>query len=834
MAIAEILNQIFNQIAATAAASIAVNSAYDIFKYLASKTLEKHIEKFVDDEVLNNIYDALDTASDSFFQRYGDTYGKPAVSFLARQSNIQLFIKFFYYDAEFDLQTELDRRGYDDAKELPTEVVSWFVSEFISKAMEYQNLGYILLDKKHIKETGEIKKYLHELAANVKKSGSRDFSLAKAHLYKTEFVVGREHQIKEIEKVLSGEKKAVNIYGIPGAGRKTFCRYFINTYRENSDVFWIYYDGNLLNSIIKTFSSVISRTEDIDVIMHELNTNPVYKGALLVISDFNNINDENLKLVFQLKIPVIITSCLNFNSDFVYDYSLKLLPEDTCSELFLHYCPKAKGEDESLLLELIHLAGNHTLAVKLLAKTAEVNHLSLDGLLLQLKENGFNMSREASRLVENDATYALPSEHLEKLFYWTGLGTAELDLLTQLSVLPCQGIEESLLYSMGFNYANIQVLIQNGFAEETGTVLTMNNVIQNVVREKTQPDFQKCAKTINCILNGDFNCQYYGASIVNWIHECNETLVSLCILVGNTYTLINLNKFALEYFLKAEERNNPIQNSDKYRYIIYANKANSYFYIGNYIEAHANISLAYPKFHTLFIGGSENDIIILSSAVMIFNQYGETDKAEQSFKRAIKLYKKNGSQNKELLFALYNNVAKMYVNLQDYQKAEQHYLLAKQQLDGLDSDEYLYAWYLNYGIMLVETGGENLSRAKECFETALEIAQNCESRNYRNIAVILKETGKYYSSTGEYKPAIDFFHKAIKTFEDNDIENPIEKGKIFYDLGNTYLKMKNHPEAKNCYQKAYKLFKSGVLPQNHDIFKKIEAALFLMDFLTIR
>lgn len=818
------LEQILPEIAKSFIPSIAVNSAYDILKYIAKELIKDQSDGYFDEDLLNNIYKAIDKVSDDFFAAYGDSFGKPSSSFLASKSNIELIIKSFYYDEYIDLDKELDKRGFDEAPEVSKEALSWFVEQFYMGARKYQNLNKIITEKEHFLLTQKMDQRLKEVT-NIKRG--LDFDYAKVTLPRNEVVIGREKEAAEVAKLVEEGKKVINILGIPGVGRKALCRYYINTYRNNSDVFWINYDGDLKSSFIKLFGNAISEQDNINMIISELNSNPKYQQSVLVVSDFNNIHDENLKILFQLKLTVIITSCKNFDCDFVEDYGLPTLNDDLCRDLFLYYHVNSETCSKEELLELIHLCGNHTMSIKLLAKTAKANNLSINELLVHLQEVGFNLNQIAPRPVENVAYYALFLEHLEKLFYWTNLGETELDLLTQLSILPCQGVEESIIYALNYEYKTIEKLILNGFIEEYDNILVMHNVIQQVIVEKTKPNFEKCSKIINYILTNEYKCLYYGSSILNWIDECNETTVLLCIHVGISFGKYYLYKNALEYFLLAEEKNKVIPNPKEYKFIICANKACMHFVLGNYGEAYNNITIAYPNFWNVIKGEKENDLSILSSATMIFNQYGEYQKAERSYRKALKIYKNKGCPNKMLIFALYNNIAKLYVNQKLYEKAEGFYIDAKAILDKYiqNNSRCLATWYFNYSILLNEMKSDNLHKAEKYLNKALEISMNGEIKDNLFIGNILKELGVHWIARGNYTKAENYFKQALRAINKIEFSNCIEKGKLYYDLGRVYYYMKDYQQSRYYYLEAEKLFKAGVLPEGHIFFRRLYEAM---------
>jgi len=78
------------------------NLIYDLIK----KSLKGSITE-EDADLINRIYCALDEASSQFFHHYGDEFGEPYSSFLARESNIEIIVKSMFYGNRNELVKEL-------------------------------------------------------------------------------------------------------------------------------------------------------------------------------------------------------------------------------------------------------------------------------------------------------------------------------------------------------------------------------------------------------------------------------------------------------------------------------------------------------------------------------------------------------------------------------------------------------------------------------------------------------------------------------------------------------------------------------------------------------
>lgn len=134
------------------------NSIYDLIK---GSLKDSFIEK--DDDLIGRIHTALEEASKEFFLRYGDQFGQPESSFLARQANIEIIVKSIFYGNNFELVESLSSKGFDGAKDLDQEALYFFCSKLTETMMKDFRINKIIIEKNHIKESKETSNKIIEL-----------------------------------------------------------------------------------------------------------------------------------------------------------------------------------------------------------------------------------------------------------------------------------------------------------------------------------------------------------------------------------------------------------------------------------------------------------------------------------------------------------------------------------------------------------------------------------------------------------------------------------------------------------------------------------------------
>jgi len=130
--------------------SIFGNTIYDLIKTsLKDSTAED------DADLVGRIHIALEEASQKFFLKYDNQFGKPDSSFLARKSNIDSIVKSIFYTNHLDLSESISPKGFDGVEDLNQEALYYFCNQLNEFMMKDFRLSKIIVEKSHIKESKE-------------------------------------------------------------------------------------------------------------------------------------------------------------------------------------------------------------------------------------------------------------------------------------------------------------------------------------------------------------------------------------------------------------------------------------------------------------------------------------------------------------------------------------------------------------------------------------------------------------------------------------------------------------------------------------------------------
>ena len=155
------------------------------------------------------------------------------------------------------------------------------------------------------------------------------------------------------------------------------------------------------------------------------------------------------------------------------------------------------------------------------------------------------------------------------------------------------------------------------------------------------------------------------------------------------------------------------------------------------------------------------------------HQEGKIDVAQDLYNQVLKI---NPNYSQAL-----NNLAIIFLNLQEYQKAKEYYEKSVE-----INPNYADAHY-NLGMVFDELG-EN-QKTKECYEKAIEINPN-HVNAYNNLGILFKESG-------DLQKAKECYEKAIEL-------NPND-AKLYNNQGNAYKEFGEFQNAVSCYKKAIEL-----------------------------
>jgi len=124
------------------------NLAYEKVK----RILEKMYGLGEKDEDTRRIYYCIEYASRTFFKKYGDKFGSPNESFLAREENIKKIIQSTYYHEDDLRVADINPEGFHGSPRATPEAVRYFLETLKSVMLKDRQLSQTITQKNEIKE----------------------------------------------------------------------------------------------------------------------------------------------------------------------------------------------------------------------------------------------------------------------------------------------------------------------------------------------------------------------------------------------------------------------------------------------------------------------------------------------------------------------------------------------------------------------------------------------------------------------------------------------------------------------------------------------------------
>lgn len=343
--------------------------------------------------------------------------------------------------------------------------------------------------------------HIIELANRVeytKKNGknfdlSEESSFVSAYISPNVTFVGRIKELSEMREVLTNHHH-ISISGMGGIGKTDLIREYISRNKnEYRSVLWGTYSGGLkklfcddnIVNISNFFRNPADETDDSYFnrkIAFIKERGSIYD--LLVIDNFNTLEDEDLNTVLSLPISIIFTTRTAQDSNGIYDLKLQCMDSD--DDLFAlfsrHYPRLISEEDKKIILDIIHYVKGHTLSIILIAKLMRDKRLHPDKMLEMLKEQN----------ASGDNNKEFIYQSLISLLNFSEISDSEKKVLANLVFIPYRGVaveefatmcnlssyddiddlvsKNWVLYDSAMDYISFHPLIAHMINKEIGTL----------------------------------------------------------------------------------------------------------------------------------------------------------------------------------------------------------------------------------------------------------------------------------------------------------------------------------------------------------------------------
>lgn len=340
-------------------------------------------------------------------------------------------------------------------------------------------------------------------------------------------IIHREQELQELELLLSAEKKTLLLSGFGGIGKTSLARVlYSKLYRNYDSIGWIEYRSNLKMSILASmelYEDVKNQEKRWEVMLRRIKND--YSKKLLFVDNVDRdaeLNQDPLtdKILADISgfpnMSVVLTSRLDeiqgyicYKVDYLGDKEQRKI---WCADLFYFFYNKEEyyklHKDRvscEIVYDLVELAGYHTYAVELLAKSAKYE-TSLENYLDAIKISGFQFP-SLNIYTNHRNAYANAAGQLRKLFDMRTRTKQETHILWDFSILP----NISLTADEVDNWLGYVVNDLSHLVDESWLLFRGGFYMHPLIKETILLDMQNgkapvgtASKLVKCLNNEDF------------------------------------------------------------------------------------------------------------------------------------------------------------------------------------------------------------------------------------------------------------------------------------------------------------------------------------------
>jgi len=487
--------------------------------------------------------------------------------------------------------------------------------------------------------------------------------------YNPKNLIGRENSLKALSELLDKNKIMLMESGIPGIGKTTLAKAYINDeryYNKYDNIAWV----TVSNNIFENFIDQLSKSEQLISYRpnQDISTNfkklykelQKFKGNNLMVVDSANNHDDLYEFIQKIK-----------NTNWTYLFISQVAPDKILSEkldkleteptIELFYKHYKKEKNDRILSFLLNMIENHTLIVELMAKVANhndnLNILKLYEIIRKAKmKPPFIIAYNELKKFVSDEFINLERNlyrYIAEIFALENFTTDEIKYLRYFTILPPYEMYESILIQFfgiqesensHFNYT-LNNLVRKGWLHNGNEAYSIHILLQPVLLRLLNPNSENCLPIINFFIK-NIESQTEERIIKNksFLPYAESVAYSL---FDNSLILINLIEKVAEFYLKLDN----IQKCLAYNLLALNIKE---FIFSNDYEKLANSYNEISNLHSN-LGNYEQDLFY-------------------AFK-ALEIRKLNENNDVLKLAESYNNIAITYRGIKNYKKSLEYHLM---------------------------------------------------------------------------------------------------------------------------------------------------------------
>ncbi len=581
--------------------------------------------------------------------------------------------------------------------------------------------------------------------------------------------IGREEDLKAIEKNLSSDNVVCVVNGIGGVGKSELSYKYLHENRDKYNKIAFIEFTEESRSLKETFyfkfqdTFQLTEKDTLETIIKKLQG--LAPKNLMVLDNLQSNEDFTKVKALNTNFDLLITTRAKFDSPNILN--LNTLNDNDAKELFLDIYPTDEQIDD-----ILKYLDNHPLFIKLIAFSLKNKFTRLSYLREDIKDG-----KIAKINSEDSKTF---KAHLQKRFDQQFQKEENFEvkkILQILALLPAIEIDIKILEKLFDNNrieGELQLLVNSGWLINKEDSYKLHQIIKLFMLEEYAIKYEE----VTFILE----------NIGNYIDPNDSTLIA-----SQLSDYIPIIDSLLEQFKdKKDEPIAKILDSNTYLYYSLGEYENSLKMQKESLEIREEL---YDE---------ESEFLAKSYWLLgtIYKERGEYVKAESFHKKALEIREKVLGEEHPNTASSYNNLAGLYDSKGEYDKAEPLYEKALEITEKVLGEEHpSTATSYNNLASLYESKGE-YDKAEPLYKKDLEICEKVlgeehpyTATSYNNLALHYKSKREYYKADPLYKKTLEIREKVLGE------EHP-DTASSYRNLGLFYKDRKLCVEAKEYLEKA--------------------------------
>lgn len=603
--------------------------------------------------------------------------------------------------------------------------------------------------------------------------------------------VSREKLMNEIYSIFPMKANYLFVSGIGGSGKSELIRKYVSNVEKNYDnnICMMNYCGSIKETINQglLFCTDHNVASEIEFSFRNMDRQEMFyekmkmleeiQKSLLVIDNFENIEDENLQYVLDSNADVIILTrdAVKFANSI--DITNRILEEEEV-ELFKNVCVDY-DLDDSVIRELCAVCNKHPMTIVLLASLISQKKYDLHIIFEKFKTSQKSVFSEQI-LFEKDRIFCKRQimRHFDTLFSLYGLSEQQKQILLDISLAYPKYLDRTQYFTKNYKEfeSDIKLLEQLNLIDDITDTIYIHPLLAENIIYMLKPDIDKCRKIVDYFKEmyekEDVGNYYLGSLVINIASYFKgyDIKYEKMLLQGAKY-LFHQSGYesslqVYKYILKN------VKEDLKRVHIKYQIGLNLK-YIGRYYESiriyseiqsicmnHLN-SISYKKIYIpILIGIANNYHMLGEEETQPKTKEKYYSSAINYYKMALRISKCVDGVKSVRGAKLYDNMALMYANLRRFEYAYSNSLLARKILRKRKQGETfeMAKCYINLGE--INRLAMNLDAALDAYKVAEQIKQKILPHNHDSHIVTYINIGEILVLLKRVDEAEEYYIKA--------------------------------------------------------------------------